>query len=94
MACQYLKSKQAMIATGLKLTVLLFPFFVFFIQNYSSKTDDKMFELSTMHLRLAKFTRLHDAVPMHPTHANLRENFYRIGLLRPGSDAAPLMCRT
>ena len=40
-----------------------------------------MFELSTIHLRLAKFTRLHDAVPMHPTHANLRENFYRIGLL-------------
>jgi len=70
-----------MIATGLKLTVLLFPFFVFFIQNYSSKTDDKMFELSTMHLRLAKFTGLHDAVPTHPTHANLRENFYRISLL-------------
>ena len=81
LACQYLKSKQAMIATGLKLTVLLFSFFVFFIQNYSSKTDDKMFKLFTMHLRLAKFTGLHDAVPMHPTHANLRENFNRIGLL-------------
>ena len=40
-----------------------------------------MFELSTMHLRLAKFTGLHDAVPMHPTHANLRENFNHIGLL-------------
>ena len=32
-----------------------------------------MFKLFTMHLRLAKFTGLqHDAVPMHPTHANLR----------------------
>ena len=40
-----------------------------------------MFKLFTMHLRLAKFTGLRDAVPMHPTHANLRENFKRIGLL-------------
>ena len=44
-----------MIATGLKLTVLLFPFFVFFIQTYSSKTDDKMFELSTMHQSLRDY---------------------------------------
>ena len=40
-----------------------------------------MFEFFTMHLRLAKFTGLHDAVPMDPTHGNLRENFDRIGLL-------------
>ena len=41
MACQYLKRKQAMIATGLKLTVLLFPFFVFFIQIIPQKLTIK-----------------------------------------------------